>query len=104
QPAQRGPAFLHGGQPGRVGVQRLGVGRDVRGYIGQQEGGLGQPARNPVQDRVVRAPRVQRPPGQAEQGQRVRGVDGGGGRVTGQCLMRCGGRRVQRVGVGQPLV
>ena len=50
------------------------------------------------------ADRVQRPPGHPEQGQRVRGIDGGSGRVAGQCLVRPGGRRVQRVGIGQPLV
>ena len=104
QPAQRGPAFLDGGQPGRVGVQRLGVGREVRGHIGQQVDGLGQPVGEPGQ-RPGRA----RGPGPAPARpcpSRVSASEASRRRRPGRrpAPRAPGGRRVQRVGVGQPLV
>ena len=101
--AERGPALLDGGQPGRVGVQRLHVGRELAGHLREQVGRLRQPLGDAVDLGVVAADRVQRPPGLAEQGHRV-GALAGRGRVPQQRLVRGGGGGVQPVGVGQPLL
>jgi len=71
QPAQRRAAFLDRGQPDRVGVERLDIRRELGGQVGDLVDGLGQPVRQPGEHRVVRADRLQRPPGRPEQRHRV---------------------------------
>ena len=101
--AQRGPALLEGGEPGRVGVQGLHVGRELGGHLREQVRRLGEPLGDAVDLGVVAADRVQRPPGLGEQGHRV-GAFAGRGRVAEQRLVGGGGGGVQLVGVGQPLL
>ena len=100
EPAERGAALLHRGQPGRVGVQRLGVGGQFAGHVGDQVAGLGEPVGQPGQRRVV-----QRGPARARGRATPSSVTASdasteaAGRIAEQRLVRGGGRGVQRVGV-----
>ncbi len=104
QAAQRRPAFLHGGEPDRVRLHRLGVGGQVRRYVGDQVHRLGHPGPEGRQGGVVMGRGLQRLPGHAEQGDRVRRVELAARRVAKQGLVGGRGRRVQRVGVRKPLL
>ena len=89
QPAEGRPPLLDGGQPGRVGVDRLHVGGELRRHVGDQVRRLGQPARHAVHLRVVPADRLERLPRVPEQGHRVRSL-GTRRRVAEQRLVRRG--------------
>ena len=104
EPGQLGPAFLHHGEPRRVAVQRLHVRGEFGGHVGDGVDGLGQPAGQPGQRRVMRGHRVQGLAGAAEQRHHVAALVGPVRRVAEQGRVRGGRGGVQRVRVGEPLL
>ena len=87
-------------KPCRVGVHPRGVGGEVTGDVGGEEGRFGHPDGQRAEHGVVGGRRLERPAGRGEQ---LQGVDPVAGLLAGQRRLRAGRRGPQVVGVGQPL-
>ncbi len=92
---------MHDGEPAGVGLDRVGVGRELAGDIRDEVGGLGQPGGQGAERPVVDGGGLKRVPRGAEQRERVGGVEAS--RVADQRLVGGGRGAVQGVGVGEPL-
>ena len=104
QPGQLGPPLLHHAEPGRVGLDRRGVGREVGAHVGQQVADLLQPGDQVGQRRVGHAQLLQRGPGGGHQRGRVAALVVGGLRDPEQGVVGQRRRGPQAVGVTQPLL
>ena len=104
QPPDRGTSLLHDREPGRVGLDAGGVGREVGPGVGEQVADLTQSLGQRRERRVVRAGLLECGPGVGDQAGRVRRTVDRAGRVAEQRRVRPVGSQPQRVGVGEAIL